>query len=562
MTKELSKHLQVLLYGEKVGELRFDASRYRFSYDHQAATSIPHPLSLSLPLQAQGKAFASLFLGRGITSLPHYFENLLPEGWLLDVARSIGGSLEDKLDLLWLLCRDTIGAVSFSWETGTRVALDTEKDRDPASWLALNQDAGQSAQQRALYPAVCLCCGGRLPKRGYNFGFHESCSISFFGTETPPSIDVDRRNLQIVARRQLMAGESLTGGQEKFSLKYKLRDKAITVPGFAYVVKPRQVHPEIHDLPVMEHVVMCLASRLGLGVAETAVIKLRDGTDAFITKRFDRSLDGSRLHAEDLAQASGTARGGEGRYHGSMELVARTLDGELVDRTKVGLMKLRLLRSVIFNFVFGNSDAHLKNHSLIWRRNAAGAYRYDLAPFYDLVPCRIYTKDDDDLGLKIGGKSRGLNRASFVEFAQNSLGLSSAVIDEFAASIKDERGRLIETLKNHGISPGQIAKLIDLAGNGLRVLSGASFNHKQNRDKVSSKREHHPSKGRSSDVDDPLRDQKHSTKMAASDLVTVAPSVAEDAMCSSPKCLNPRGRTLLRGRRRALGVCSYCRPEA
>lgn len=172
----------------------------------------------------------TLFRGQKY-SLPNYFENLLPEGWLFRVAKSMKNiPLNSKLDMLAHLCLDTMGAVSFEVE-GTEEHRGRSFD-EQISWPA-EQEENKSG---SLY---CGYCGMRLARRGLNGGFHEACSIEFFGSPRPPIVDVDRKNLEETARRQLSQGTSVPDAQEKFSMRYSTGDKTILMPGFHYIIKPR-----------------------------------------------------------------------------------------------------------------------------------------------------------------------------------------------------------------------------------------------------------------------------------------------------------------------------------
>ncbi len=519
------KHLKVLLYGRPIGTITFDGTAYVFEYDKDATP--PHPLSLSLPL---GPAFTNIRddFGGQFATLPHYFENLLPEGWLLDVARSMRRvERADKLDLLYELCRDTLGAVSLRRDGEFAKQADFAKD------VAREGVAGRSSYD-LLH---CGLCGKRLVRRGDNGGFHARCSISFFGTETPPEIDVDRQNLRRIAEEHLARGESVTGSQEKFSMKYRYRDKAMVVPGFSYIVKPMQPnHPEIKDLPRVEHVIMRFADAVGLGVAPTGFIKLRDGTDAFITRRFDRATDGSLIHAEDLAQATGDTRGVGHTYNGSHEAIARTLMHRLADKIRSRSSRLRFLRATIFNYIFGNTDAHLKNHSIIWERDHEGCFAFSLAALYDIVPCLLYTDDGDELGLPLGGKTKGFARKNFDDLAE-LLNLRTREIDLFIAEIRDKRSLLIELARAYAIDQGRVETLFELAASRIAVIVGSPV---------------------SGDLGSSVQTARTvPLPVSLGSMVGATPE-----FCQSEACLNPKGKTVLRGaRRRARGICSYCDPE-
>jgi serine/threonine-protein kinase HipA len=99
---------------------------------------------------------------------------------------------------------------------------------------------------------------------------------------------------------------------------------------------------------------MKFAGRLGLETAETSLIKLKDGNDAFITRRFDRDRQGEKQHAEDFAQATGLTRDTESEYHGSMELMAKVIRQSPMRYEDKKLALQRLLKSTLFNYLVGN----------------------------------------------------------------------------------------------------------------------------------------------------------------------------------------------------------------
>lgn len=87
------------------GILTEDGGEYRFCYDETyLACEDVQPVSLTLPLQTE--AFVSPIL------FP-FFDGLIPEGWLLDVAlRNTDISILDRMSLLLLCCKECIGSVS------------------------------------------------------------------------------------------------------------------------------------------------------------------------------------------------------------------------------------------------------------------------------------------------------------------------------------------------------------------------------------------------------------------------------------------------------------------
>lgn len=99
------KQASVYFRNQKAGTLREDADGYTFTYDEQyLSTEGAKAISLTLPLRE--KAYRSNVM------IP-FFDGLIPEGWLLDIARhSWKIDNRDRMSLLMTCCKDCIGAVS------------------------------------------------------------------------------------------------------------------------------------------------------------------------------------------------------------------------------------------------------------------------------------------------------------------------------------------------------------------------------------------------------------------------------------------------------------------
>ena len=220
-------------------------------------------------------------------------------------------------------------------------------------------------------------------------------------------------------RRQL----SISGVQEKFSVlleKNKLRLATESEQG-TYILKPIPGAGKKPDqMPANEHVTMQIARQVyGIETAENAMIFFQDGTPAYITKRFDVQSDGSKLAQEDfasLAQRTPQTHGTDYKYLGNylelFELMQRHLPTYKIEAPK-------LLKLLVFNYLFSNGDAHFKNFSVI--ETSMGDYR--LSPAYDLLNSRIHI-EDKDFALDDGLLPKNL--------AQGKIGLQFAKLAELA----------------------------------------------------------------------------------------------------------------------------------
>ncbi len=188
---------------------------------------------------------------------------------------------------------------------------------------------------------------------------------------------------------------SISGVQEKLSLildKNKLR---LTNDGEQgnFILKPipRDLN-KVDQVPANEHLTMQIASQVyGIQTAENALIFFSSGEPAYITKRFDVKDGGTKWGKEDFATLAGKTvenAGQDFKYKFSYEELAE-LVRKFVPTYIIELEKLFSL--IVFNYLFSNGDAHLKNFSIL--ETANGDYR--LSPAYDLINTRIHLHDTD-----------------------------------------------------------------------------------------------------------------------------------------------------------------------
>jgi serine/threonine-protein kinase HipA len=199
-----------------------------------------------------------------------------------------------------------------------------------------------------------------------------------------------------------------------------------------WIVKlPAAQFPELSEV---EDATMTWAREAGFDVPEHFTPKVAElrgipqdwlgsATLAFAVKRFDRRDDGTKVHQEDLCQALDLLAGnkyGDGAprmtFDGALRFVIDAA-GEAEGR--------EMARRLGFMLASGNSDAHLKNWSLVW----GAATRPKLAPCYDLVSTIAWPelgwdlKDGPDLALALGGERRlrAVGRLA-VDILQTSVG--------------------------------------------------------------------------------------------------------------------------------------------
>jgi serine/threonine-protein kinase HipA len=194
---------------------------------------------------------------------------------------------------------------------------------------------------------------------------------------------------------------SISGVQEKLSLVLEKNILRLTKEGEqgTYILKPipRDLR-KVDQVPANEHLTMQIAKQVyGLNTAENALVFFRNGMPAYITKRFDVKADGLKWGKEDFATLAGKTTENEGpnfKYDFSYE-EAGLLIQKYVSAWRVEIEKYFSL--VLFNFLFSNGDAHLKNFSLL--ESSKGDYL--LSPIYDLLNTKMHV-DDTDFALDKG----------------------------------------------------------------------------------------------------------------------------------------------------------------
>lgn len=194
---------------------------------------------------------------------------------------------------------------------------------------------------------------------------------------------------------------SISGVQLKYSLRLEGKEIRLTEKEGQYILKPIPPSTLIVDpdqAPENEHLTMQIASQVfGIKTAANALIFFKDGTPAYITRRFDVKPDGSKHLQEDMAQISGRSRRSAGenfKYQGTYEEIGQFIRNYVA--AYVPALET-FFRVVFFNYLFSNGDAHLKNFSLIQTEMGD----YSLTPAYDLMCTVLHTPMESDTALDL-----------------------------------------------------------------------------------------------------------------------------------------------------------------
>ena len=261
----------------------------------------------------------------------------------------------------------------------------------------------------------CLYC--YQPLEGDEIDFHQACSKKMFGTNVSPILDFNLKETEEIARKLVIKSIAVTGVQPKLSLELEKKLKEIprlTIVGLHgdYIFKPQS--QQFAELPENEDLTMHLAELVKIKVAKHSLIRLKSGELGYITKRFDRNK-GKKIAVEDFCQLSENLT--EHKYRGSVEKIGKLVYQFTANK---GFESQRLFELVLFSFLIGNADMHLKNYSLI--ENAFGEYEF--SPAYDLLSTTLVIPDDnEESALTINGKKNRIGLKDFNKLA-NSLNIN------------------------------------------------------------------------------------------------------------------------------------------
>lgn len=234
-------------------------------------------------------------------------------------------------------------------------------------------------------------------------GYCLRCRKTLFdGLRTSPVLPFDTpKDENLVYFQEHSKRLSISGVQLKYSLRLHHKELVLTEKGGAYILKPIPPAQQLRytdQVPENEHLTMQIAKQIfKIPTAENALVYFKDGTPAYLTKRFDVAADGTKYLQEDFAQLTNRTKRTHGetfKYEGSYEEI-----GRLIHRFVPAAMIAaeRFFHQLVFNYVFSNADAHLKNFSLL--RNPKGEYQ--LTPAYDLLSTVIHSPQESDTALDL-----------------------------------------------------------------------------------------------------------------------------------------------------------------
>ena len=382
------------------------------------------PISLSLPLQKE--SFSEM-------RTRNFFDGLLPEGFVRKtIAKDIQKDEKDYLNILSALGQECLGAIQ----------IGQYKESVKPEYIKMT-------------PAEVK----ELANEGVT------------------------KSVNLVKKSHL----SLTGASGKVGLYYDPSDQSWYLPrGTApstHIVK--QSHVRLNDIVVNEQLSLLAAKKLGIDIPASFIV-FRDTKDEenvlFATKRYDRIINNKsgrisglsapfRLHQEDFAQALGI--NSIDKYEQNDEHYLKRMTDLLRNYSADPMSDiLKLWDAVVYSFLLGNTDGHLKNFSLIYSSDLKSL---KLAPMYDIVSTTIYESSVRSMAFSINGK-KALDDIRIADFEKEaeSIGLSKKIaanrltyfLDNFESAL---RSSAAELMRDGYITAQQIQENI-LENGGISVI--------------------------------------------------------------------------------------------
>lgn len=311
----------------------------------------------------------------------------------------------------------------------------------------------------------CLYCYQELAEDEKDF--HPRCANKIFGTRVVPLLPYTKANITELAEQVVRSQTTLTGVQAKLSLDLstsKDEPKRFTIVGLwgRYILKPQT--ELFNHLPEVEDLTMHLAELAKIKVVPHSLIRFADGELAYITKRIDRNSKGQKLPMEDMCQLS--ERLTEYKYKGSYEQIAKLIL-QYSDVPKLDVVNF--WEQVVFSWLTGNADMHLKNFSLYSLRKGY----YLLTPAYDMVSTTLVMPEDtEELALTLNGKKRKIKQSDFKAAMSNS-NLETKIIDNLLAKFTKVSKKWFEYIDRSFLPEDMKVQYQSIIKNKLEILTEA-----------------------------------------------------------------------------------------
>lgn len=255
---------------------------------------------------------------------------------------------------------------------------------------------------------------------------------------------------------------SIQGVQPKLSAAISIVDQEFKIVDQfgTYIIKPQ--NDLFLELPENEDVTMRMAKVFGLEVPFHGMLYGKDGSLSYFIKRFDRYGKGKKLATEDFAQLTGNSR--DTKYRFTMEKLVPVIDEYC---SFPAIEKADFFKRILFCFVTGNEDMHLKNFSLITKND-----KVTLTPIYDYLNSTIAIKNPvEEIALTLKGKKSNLKASDFIDYyAKERLLLNEKTIANILHQLKKSTSKWTELLEISFLSDDMKEKYLNLLKTRVRIF--------------------------------------------------------------------------------------------
>ena len=378
---------------------------YQFTYAQTWLNGQNGPISISLP--------STIIFHYSVELFP-FFDNLIPEGWLLSYVQDIHRiDKGNRFALLMATGRYPIGAVSV-------IPLKDGKELHKSIPLMSSK---QCTTEKLIFPKSSGICSYCLEEIDSRKDFHGKCIRQLWGTSRQLKMFLDPKEPLEVFRHTIY-GASISGAQRKGLFQLKKGELQPSQGNEAlFILKPPGT---FSSLPENEHVTMCIAKKIGFDVPAIGLFKVPQIGNIFVIRRFDNHASNQWKRMEDFGQVLGYSS--ENKYTGTYNKIAKGIEN-YSDAALVDIVEF--WKRLLFAFFIGNGDMHLKNWALLEQDDLHGRFR--LSPCYDLLNTRLpLPKEQFELALPMDARQNKVNRKRFLEFAEtlNILPFAEQVLKE------------------------------------------------------------------------------------------------------------------------------------
>lgn len=310
-------------------------------------------------------------------------------------------------------------------------------------------------------------------------GYCPACVKNLWGGNKKISIVLPfaKKEYSQIEREQVLH-LSISGVQDKISLAIIDNTLVPVSKGGAYILKPVPsvtILPQFNtDIPANEQLTMQLASQVfQLRTAVNGLVRFSSGELVYITKRFDR-VNNVQIAQEDFCQLSGrtsVTHGNNYKYDSSYQEV-----GEILKKyCKAYPVEIeKIFQIILFNFLIGNGDAHLKNFSL---------YQIDdddhiLTPFYDLLSTALHLPQETWFALDLfkSGFSEKFQKigfptgSDFIALAQ-VYGIAPKRVSRYIESFAGKSDQLQDLVSRSYLTAAARAAYLEIFNDRLKALT-------------------------------------------------------------------------------------------